>query len=126
MKNRNKIIIGVVSVAILLGLFAQFSGRHNTQKTLENNKWYLVQDDNSYKTQFDKSTMIIETSLQDLSVTYKLEKSGGSEYLIISSSDVKNQKYKLTKKDSGYTAKAVNASAKVESAVGSFQLRERK
>lgn len=98
MKNRNKIIIGVVAVAILLGLFAQF----------------------------DKSTMIIETSLQDLSVTYKLEKSGGSEYLVISSSDVKNQKYKLTKKDSGYTAKAVNASAKVESAVGSFQLRERK
>ena len=56
MKNRNKIIIGVVAVAILLGLFAQFSGRHNTKKTLENNKWYLVQDDNSYKTQFDKST----------------------------------------------------------------------
>jgi len=46
--------------------------------------------------------------------------------LIISSSDVKNQKYKLTKKDSGYNAKAVNAKAKVDSAVGSFQLRERK
>ncbi|MDI6668138.1 hypothetical protein QMA56_10520 [Leuconostoc falkenbergense] len=121
---KNKIIFPIIiAIFVFLSLFAR-SSLDNTYKMLKNNKWYLVKNGKSYETRFKESTVIIRISQQDLSYAYRLEKYRGPIYLIISSSNVKHQVYKLTKNEAtnGYDAEAWNINAKAKNAVGTFRL----
>lgn len=61
MKKYRKYIIAVMTVLLIaVGLTA--CGK-STAQDLQSNKWYLNQKGQSYKTQFNKKTMIIESPL---------------------------------------------------------------
>lgn len=127
MTKKMKYITGLVVLILLIGSFIGFQVlKKSTQENLENNKWYLVQSDGTYKAQFNKDVLTVETALMNITVNYKIEADNGTEYMLINSSNVKNQKYKFVKTSTGYKATAVNKNAKEPSAVGSFQLNERK
>lgn len=98
----------------------------STAQDLQSNKWYLNQKGQSYKTQFNKKTMIIESPLMNVNATYSVSNTSGKEYLKVNTDDEKNQKFELTQISDGYKAKAINKSAKVDNGLGSFELQKRK
>jgi hypothetical protein len=124
MKKYWKYIIGVMTVLLIaIGLTA--CGK-STAQDLQSNKWYLNQKGQSYKTQFNKKTMFIESPLMNINGTYSVSGNSGKEYLKINTDDEKNQKFELSPISDGYKAKALNKSAKADNGLGSFELQKRK
>ena len=124
MKKYWKYIIGVMTVLLIaIGLTA--CGK-STAQDLQSNKWYLNQKGQSYKSQFNKKTMFIESPLMNINGTYSVSGNSGKEYLKINTDDEKNQKFELSPISDGYKAKALNKSAKADNGLGSFELQKRK
>ena len=98
----------------------------STAQDLQNNTWYLNQKGESYKTQFNKNIIVIESSLVNINGAYSISDKSGKEYLNVNTNDEKNQKFELTPISDGYKAKAINKSAKAENGLGSFELQKRK
>lgn len=124
MKKYRKYIVAVMTVLLIaVGLTA--CGK-STAQDLQSNKWYLNQKGQSYKTQFNKKIMIIESPLMNVNATYSVSNTSGKEYLKVNTDDEKNQKFELTQISDGYKAKAINKSAKADNGLGSFELQKRK
>ena len=124
MKKYRKYLIAVMSLLlIVVGLTA--CGK-STAQDLQNNTWYLNQKGESYKTQFNKNIIVIESSLVNINGAYSISDKSGKEYLNVNTNDEKNQKFELTPISDGYKAKAINKSAKAENGLGSFELQKRK
>ncbi|KRN34522.1 hypothetical protein IV39_GL002108 [Lactiplantibacillus plantarum] len=98
----------------------------STAQDLQSNNWYLNQKGQSYKTQFNKKAIIIESPLMNINGTYSVSDNSGKEYLKVNTDDEKNQTFELTPISDGYKAKAINKSAKADNGLGSFELQKRK
>ncbi|KAF0392729.1 hypothetical protein GBO69_07325 [Pediococcus pentosaceus] len=124
MKSYRKYIIAVMTVLLItIGLTA--CGK-STAQDLQSNNWYLNQKGQSYKTQFNKKAIIIESPLMNVNGTYSVSGNSGKEYLKVNTDDEKNQTFELTPISDGYKAKAINKSAKADNGLGSFELQKRK
>ncbi|GEO70744.1 hypothetical protein [Levilactobacillus acidifarinae] len=124
MKSYRKYIIAVMTVLLIaIGLTA--CGK-STAQDLQSNNWYLNQKGQSYKTQFNKKAIIIESPLMNMNGTYSVSDNSGKKYLKVNTDDEKNQTFELTPISDGYKAKAINKSAKADNGLGSFELQKRK
>lgn len=126
--NINKKMAGSIATAlVVLGGVGVGITVHNNSlaNQLQNHKWNLIQDSQSYPTQFKKTKMIAHSAIVDVSLDYKLEKANGKQYIILSDSDIKNQKYTISKSDDGYIIKPANKVAKADHSFGGFELIER-
>lgn len=126
MKKYKKWLIGALAILLVIITIGFTVGRKSTQQDLQDNKWYFNQDGQSYQTQFNKKTMVVESLLVTINGTYSITTTSGKEYLNINTNDAKNQKFHLASISDGYKATAVNKSAKAETGLGSFELQKRK
>lgn len=124
MKKYRKYIIAVMTV-LLIAIGLTGCGK-STAQDLQSNNWYLNQKGQSYKTQFNKKAIIIESPLMNINGTYSVSDNSGKEYLKVNTDDEKNQTFELTPISDGYKAKAINKSAKADNGLGSFELQKRK
>lgn len=124
-RTNKKILIAIITVVIVLTGIVVTIKNNSVASQLKNNKWNLIQDSQSYPTQFKKTKMIAHSVIVDVSMDYKLEKDNGKQYIILSDSDTKNQKYTISKSDDGYIVKPANKLAKEDHSFGGFELVKR-